>query len=95
MQARERLYLTAEKDRLVRHGDRDAAFLYAAVGDEIPESAVARFGIVDGRPAAARKPEKPEVPHTPKPESPAPTKPEAPAPKKTVTRRQKGAARAG
>lgn len=49
MRAQERLYLTADKSRLVRHGDPKAAFLYAAEGDEIPESAAGKFGIVDGR----------------------------------------------
>jgi hypothetical protein len=49
MIAAERLYLTAERDALVREGDPDGAFLYAAPGDEIPDSAVERFGLVDGR----------------------------------------------
>jgi predicted flap endonuclease-1-like 5' DNA nuclease len=47
--AQERLYLTADKSRLVRDGDKAAAFLYAAPGDEIPDSAVQRFGLVGGR----------------------------------------------
>lgn len=49
MLARERLYLTADRDRLVRTGDPKAAFLYASPGDEIPDSAAARFGLADGR----------------------------------------------
>lgn len=49
MHAKERLYLTAGRDRLVREGDKAAAFLYAAKGDEIPDSAAARFGLKDGR----------------------------------------------
>lgn len=48
MHARERLYLTADKDRLVGEGDTKAAFLYATKGDEIPDSAAAKFGLVDG-----------------------------------------------
>lgn len=47
--AKERLYLTAGRDRLVREGHKEAAFLYAAKGDEIPDSAAARFGLKDGR----------------------------------------------
>lgn len=46
---RERLYLTADKSKLVREGDTSAAFLFAAPGTEIPASAVERFGLVDGR----------------------------------------------
>lgn len=49
MLARERLYLTADRDRLVRTGDPKAAFLYASPGDEIPDTAAARFGLADGR----------------------------------------------
>ena len=47
--AQERLYLTADKGRLVGHGDKAAAFLYATPGDEIPDDAAARFGLVHGR----------------------------------------------
>lgn len=48
MIAAERLYLTADKARLVLEGDKDGATLYAAPGDEIPASAVERFKLVDG-----------------------------------------------
>lgn len=48
MYAKERLYLTADQSKLVREGDGEGATLYAAPGDEIPDSAVARFGLVDG-----------------------------------------------
>lgn len=48
MIAAERLYLTADKGRLVREGDPAGAFLYCAAGDEIPPSAVERFKLVDG-----------------------------------------------
>lgn len=59
MHAKERLYLTADKSRLVRHGDPKAAFLYASLGDEIPQSAADKFGLVDGKlkPAKAEKSE--------------------------------------
>lgn len=48
MKATERLYLTGDAKALVREGDPRGASLYAAPGDEIPESAVAMFGLVDG-----------------------------------------------
>lgn len=48
MRAKTRLYLTADRAALVREGDPRAASLYAAIGDEIPDSAAARFGLVDG-----------------------------------------------
>lgn len=48
MHAKERLYLTACRTALVREGDPTAASLYAGPGDEIPASAVERFGLVDG-----------------------------------------------
>lgn len=49
MKAQERLWLTQDRDRVVPDGHPDAATLYAAAGDEIPASAVERFGLVDGR----------------------------------------------
>lgn len=49
MVAAMRLCLTANKDELVAEDDPRAAFLYAAVGDEIPQSAVEKFGLVDGK----------------------------------------------
>lgn len=66
MLAQERLYLTEKRDRVVREGDARSAFLYAVPGDEIPQSAADKFGLVDGRlpdksaPKAATKP-KPET----------------------------------
>lgn len=47
--AKVRLFLTAAKDAVVAEGDPGAAFLYAAVGDEIPDAAAEHFGLVDGR----------------------------------------------
>lgn len=46
--AGERLYLTADRKRLVGEGDKKAATLYAAIGDIIPESTHEQFGLVDG-----------------------------------------------
>lgn len=48
MKAKQRLYLTASKTALVAQGDRRAATLYCTPGDEIPDSAAERFGLVDG-----------------------------------------------
>ena len=46
--AKQRLYFNAAKDALVPEGHEDAASLYANTGDEIPDSAAERFGLVDG-----------------------------------------------
>ncbi|OLF81269.1 hypothetical protein AWH62_00925 [Maricaulis sp. W15] len=48
MKATARLFLNAAKDALVAEGHKDAAFLYAAPGDDIPDSAAERFGLVEG-----------------------------------------------
>ncbi|MEZ5790501.1 MAG: hypothetical protein R3D34_06830 [Nitratireductor sp.] len=55
MQAKERLWLTADQARVVPEGHKDAATLYAAVGDEIPASAAERYGIVNGAVTKALK----------------------------------------
>lgn len=46
--ARMRLCLTADCAALVPEGHQDAAFLYASIGDEIPDEAAERFGLIDG-----------------------------------------------
>ena len=48
MEAKARLFLNQDKTKLVAEGHEEAAFLYAAPGDEIPESAAKQFGLVDG-----------------------------------------------
>lgn len=58
MTAKERLYLTKDAKALVREGDPKGASLYAAPGDEIPDSAVERFGLVDGTIKGGRKEQK-------------------------------------
>lgn len=45
MKANERLYLTADKSRVVTEGNKDAAFLLAAVGNEIPAEYVHLIGV--------------------------------------------------
>lgn len=56
MEAKERLWLTADGKRLVGEGDPKAATLYAAPGDEIPDEAAARFGLEDGMLKRGKKP---------------------------------------
>ena len=48
MIAKQRLFHIADKSALVPEDNVDAAFLYASVGDEIPESAAELYGLVDG-----------------------------------------------
>lgn len=48
MEAKARLFLNADRDKLLPEGHEEAAFLYAAPGDEIPDEAAERFGLVDG-----------------------------------------------
>ncbi|MEP9402043.1 hypothetical protein [Sphingomonas sp. VNH70] len=48
MFAKQRLFLTSDKARLVLEDDPAAATLYAIPGDEVPDSAAALFGLVDG-----------------------------------------------
>jgi hypothetical protein len=46
-----RLYLSAEKDRVVEEGDPASAYLLAPIGQEIPASEMVRLGLSlrDGR----------------------------------------------
>ena len=48
MKAKQRMYLTGTRERLVEEGHADAAYLYASIGDTIPDSAVDKFKIVGG-----------------------------------------------
>lgn len=48
MKAKERIWLTADRTKVVPEGHTAAAFLWAAPGDEIPGEAAERFGVVDG-----------------------------------------------
>lgn len=86
--AAQRLFLNADKTKLVGAESKDAAFLYAAEGDEIPGEACERFGIVDGK--LKGKAAKPALTPTPTPapapaatpKEKAPAKAKAPAKKK-------------
>ena len=46
--ARVRMFLTADRSRIVGEGDPDAAILYAAPGSRLPPDAVEKFGLVGG-----------------------------------------------
>lgn len=48
MFAKERLFLNAARSALLSEGHPEAATLYAAPGDEIPDSIAEAFGLVDG-----------------------------------------------
>ena len=48
MKAKERLWWNADRSKLLPEGHKDAALLYAAPGDEIPESAAKKYRLVDG-----------------------------------------------
>lgn len=74
MIAAEKLFLVADKSKLVREGDESAAFLYATPGDEIPADAAEMFGLVDGK-----LPEEGEGKSAAKPKKAAETKPAAAA----------------
>lgn len=45
MKADRRLFLTADKERLVGEESSEAAFLFASPGDEIADEDVARYGL--------------------------------------------------
>ncbi len=47
--AQERLFLTADRKRMVGEGDPEAASLYAAPGHRIPADMVKRFRLKGGR----------------------------------------------
>lgn len=52
-----RLYLTADRQRLVEEGDPLGATLYVAAGDEMSDEDAIRFGLVADAPAPAPEPE--------------------------------------
>jgi len=66
-----RLYLTADRSRIVEEGDPAAAFLLVAAGRDVPVADAARYGltldaqgVVEVRSAAPPSPQ-PELPATP------------------------------
>lgn len=59
--ARQKLFLTADKQALVGEGDARAAFLFALPGDLIRAQEHDRFGLVDGALAVAETEAEPEA----------------------------------
>jgi hypothetical protein len=47
MIAKENLYLTADRSRVVPEGDSDAMFLFAREGEEIPGRWAERYGLTE------------------------------------------------
>lgn len=54
----ERLYLNADKTKVVKEGSPDAAFLYATPGKEIPAEEAERYGLTSSRKAAEKSEDK-------------------------------------
>ena len=48
MEAKERLWWNADRSKILPDGHKNAAILYAAPGDEIPDSAAKKYRLVDG-----------------------------------------------
>lgn len=57
MKALESLWHNADKSAVFPDGHPEAAFLWAAPGDEIPDEAAERFDVVDGRAPGSAEPE--------------------------------------
>ena len=49
-QVTERLFLTADKSRVVSESDPDAAFLYSTPGKDVPYDEAVAFGLVEAAP---------------------------------------------
>lgn len=52
-----RLWLTADKERVVEEGDPDAAFLFVSAGKEVSDEDASRYGLDAPAPAPAPEPE--------------------------------------
>jgi len=97
MEAKERMWLTQDRSRLVKEGHPEAAILYATPGTEIPASAVEMFGLKGGRLAKSRagsqdKAAEPDEDKAAEPEGDKAAEPEGDKPSGgglTVTRRGK------
>ena len=60
MIADRRLYLTADKERLVEEGSADAAFLFATPGKEISDEDAERYGLTAKPKAETKQADPPE-----------------------------------
>lgn len=86
----EKLWLTADRDRLVADGDPEAAHLFAAAGDEITRDEAEQFGLVKAKAAPADKQRaKAEDKAKPKPRSKS--KPRASRPRSRTPRSKRQA----
>ena len=56
MVMQERLYVTADRQVAVQEGDKRAAFLLIAKGQEIPNVVAKQYKIIDGRLKQSKKP---------------------------------------
>jgi len=74
MTIKERLYLTSDRKHVVRGGDRKAAYLLAAKGQELPDKIAAQYGIVNG--TIKKKKDKSEDKQAVKPENKMAEKPD-------------------
>lgn len=50
-----KLWLTADRERVVEDGDPDSAFLFATPGDEITEDVAKRYGLKQTAPRANKQ----------------------------------------
>lgn len=71
-----RLYLTADKAKVVEEGDLSAAFLLIGKGHVIPAAEVERYGLAerDGRVVLSGSKPEPKAAEEPKPAAPAKAK---------------------
>lgn len=85
MKATERLYLTKNRDRVVKEGDLEAAFLFVTPGKEISAADVKKYGLEEPK-ASKKEEEKVEV-EAKAVDAPPENKAEAPAEVKDTPRR--------
>lgn len=91
--ATERLWLTADQQRLVPEGHEDAAFLFCTAGQQILRRDALRYGLIDPTDHdpvdAAAEPEEPEAAAAAAAEPEPPEENPTPA-KKTPARKKRG-----
>lgn len=78
--ATERLYLTADRERVVAEGDPAAAFLFTTPGKEISAEDVARYGLAAPEPEPELEPEAEVGPEPEEKQADPPADKQAPAP---------------
>lgn len=64
--AKDRLWLTEDRERVVEEGDHEAFYLYAVPGDEVPIAEAERYGLVKGKKQAAKPADKQRKPQADK-----------------------------